>query len=166
MTISSMTATATRVSRGFSVPPTATPTRMASALSASPARCLWEACRQTSTKVNGEHGGPSCPREAQRQCFYCLPIFSPSDEITSSFRRFGHLVVDWPHKAESKSYFPPKGSGWTLNHTRIKTCIWRIAVAQRKRNCLIYWAELTKEKSRHEQIIQMHCVCVQTVMAM
>lgn len=31
------------------------------------------------------------------------------DEITSSFRRFGHLVVDWPHKAESKSYFPPKG---------------------------------------------------------
>lgn len=32
-----------------------------------------------------------------------------TDEITSSFRRFGHLVVDWPHKAESKSYFPPKG---------------------------------------------------------
>lgn len=31
------------------------------------------------------------------------------DEITNSFRRFGHLVVDWPHKAESKSYFPPKG---------------------------------------------------------
>lgn len=32
-----------------------------------------------------------------------------SDEITASFRRFGHLIVDWPHKAESKSYFPPKG---------------------------------------------------------
>lgn len=32
-----------------------------------------------------------------------------TDEITNSFRRFGHLVVDWPHKAESKSYFPPKG---------------------------------------------------------
>lgn len=32
-----------------------------------------------------------------------------SDEITASFRRFGHLFVDWPHKAESKSYFPPKG---------------------------------------------------------
>ena len=27
------------------------------------------------------------------------------DEITASFRRFGPLVVDWPHKAESKSYF-------------------------------------------------------------
>lgn len=32
------------------------------------------------------------------------------DEITASFRRFGPLVVDWPHKAESKSYFPPKGN--------------------------------------------------------
>jgi len=31
------------------------------------------------------------------------------DEITASFRRFGPLIVDWPHKAESKSYFPPKG---------------------------------------------------------
>lgn len=36
--------------------------------------------------------------------FACFP-----DEITASFRRFGHLFVDWPHKAESKSYFPPKG---------------------------------------------------------
>lgn len=35
--------------------------------------------------------------------------FHFSDEITASFRRFGHLFVDWPHKAESKSYFPPKG---------------------------------------------------------
>lgn len=37
-----------------------------------------------------------------------------SDEITSSFRRFGALVVDWPHKAESKSYFPPKGYAFLL----------------------------------------------------
>uniref|UniRef100_A0A2H1VS20 SFRICE_020891 n=1 Tax=Spodoptera frugiperda TaxID=7108 RepID=A0A2H1VS20_SPOFR len=37
-----------------------------------------------------------------------------SDEITSSFRRFGPLVVDWPHKAESKSYFPPKGYAFLL----------------------------------------------------
>lgn len=40
--------------------------------------------------------------------------FSVSDEITSSFRRFGPLVVDWPHKAESKSYFPPKGYAFLL----------------------------------------------------
>ena len=32
------------------------------------------------------------------------------EEITAAFRRFGPLVVDWPHKAESKSYFPPKGN--------------------------------------------------------
>jgi len=36
------------------------------------------------------------------------------DEITSSFRRYGPLVVDWPHKAESKSYFPPKGYAFLL----------------------------------------------------
>lgn len=38
-----------------------------------------------------------------------LTEFPVPDEITASFRRFGHLFVDWPHKAESKSYFPPKG---------------------------------------------------------
>ncbi|KAK7811467.1 hypothetical protein U0070_008668, partial [Myodes glareolus] len=39
-----------------------------------------------------------------------LPPDIDEDEITASFRRFGPLVVDWPHKAESKSYFPPKGA--------------------------------------------------------
>ncbi|XP_012871425.1 PREDICTED: cytoplasmic polyadenylation element-binding protein 4 [Dipodomys ordii] len=38
-----------------------------------------------------------------------LPPDIDEDEITASFRRFGPLIVDWPHKAESKSYFPPKG---------------------------------------------------------
>lgn len=38
-----------------------------------------------------------------------LTSFCVAEEITASFRRFGPLVVDWPHKAESKSYFPPKG---------------------------------------------------------
>ncbi|KAH1166938.1 hypothetical protein KIL84_016110, partial [Mauremys mutica] len=37
-----------------------------------------------------------------------LPPDIDEDEITASFRRFGPLIVDWPHKAESKSYFPPK----------------------------------------------------------
>ncbi|MGH0116873.1 UNVERIFIED_CONTAM: hypothetical protein FKN15_040862 [Acipenser sinensis] len=40
--------------------------------------------------------------------------FGGQHEITTSFRRFGHLVVDWPHKAESKSYFPPKGYAFLL----------------------------------------------------
>ena len=43
---------------------------------------------------------------------------SPADEITASFRRFGPLVVDWPHKAESKSYFPPKGYAFLLFQVR------------------------------------------------
>lgn len=38
-----------------------------------------------------------------------LPPDIAEEEITQSFRKFGPLVVDWPHKAESKSYFPPKG---------------------------------------------------------
>ena len=42
-------------------------------------------------------------------------LFSISkEEINASFRRFGSLVVDWPHKAESKSYFPPKGYAFLL----------------------------------------------------
>ncbi|KRT80875.1 RNA binding protein [Oryctes borbonicus] len=43
-----------------------------------------------------------------------LPPDIDEDEITNSFRRFGPLVVDWPHKAESKSYFPPKGYAFLL----------------------------------------------------
>nr|XP_012310199.1 cytoplasmic polyadenylation element-binding protein 3 isoform X4 [Aotus nancymaae] len=41
-------------------------------------------------------------------------IMALNNEITASFRRFGPLVVDWPHKAESKSYFPPKGYAFLL----------------------------------------------------
>lgn len=45
---------------------------------------------------------------------YIHAYFFMTDEITASFRRFGPLVVDWPHKAESKSYFPPKGYAFLL----------------------------------------------------
>lgn len=119
MTISSTMDTATRVSRGSWAPPTVTPTRTGSELSVSPAKCSSAVCLRTSTKV----------RVTQRAfedvlvSVFAPPHLSsnpPPDEITSSFRRFGHLVVDWPHKAESKSYFPPKGTkkrcilGWML----------------------------------------------------
>jgi len=43
-----------------------------------------------------------------------LPPDIDEDEIHASFCRFGHLTVDWPHKAESKSYFPPKGYAFLL----------------------------------------------------
>lgn len=45
-----------------------------------------------------------------------LPPDIDEEEIKASFRRFGPLVVDWPHKAESKSYFPPKGYAFLLFH--------------------------------------------------
>ncbi|PAA50131.1 hypothetical protein BOX15_Mlig025386g1, partial [Macrostomum lignano] len=38
-----------------------------------------------------------------------LPPDIDEDEITNAFRRFGVLVIDWPHKNESRTYFPPKG---------------------------------------------------------
>ena len=46
-----------------------------------------------------------------------------ADEITASFRRFGPLVVDWPHKAESKSYFPPKGYAFLLFQVGKYSCL-------------------------------------------
>ena len=53
-----------------------------------------------------------------------LPPDIDEDEITASFRRFGPLVVDWPHKAESKSYFPPKGYAFLLFQVKDYT-VWK-----------------------------------------
>ncbi|KAL0269612.1 UNVERIFIED_CONTAM: hypothetical protein PYX00_007288 [Menopon gallinae] len=50
-----------------------------------------------------------------------LPPDIDEEEITTSFRRFGPLVVDWPHKAESKSYFPPKGYAFLLFQANINS---------------------------------------------
>ncbi|KAL5471467.1 hypothetical protein EMCRGX_G029587 [Ephydatia muelleri] len=36
------------------------------------------------------------------------------DEIREHFVRYGPLTVDWPHKAQSKAYFPPKGYAFLL----------------------------------------------------
>lgn len=38
-----------------------------------------------------------------------LPQDIDQDEILNYFRVYGQLVVDWPHKSESKSVYPPKG---------------------------------------------------------
>ena len=58
-----------------------------------------------------------------------------SEEITASFRRFGPLVVDWPHKAESKSYFPPKGYAFLLFQVCIGCASRQICVASYQRQC-------------------------------
>ncbi|XP_048864533.1 LOW QUALITY PROTEIN: cytoplasmic polyadenylation element-binding protein 2 [Brienomyrus brachyistius] len=73
--------------------------------------------------VPGVLGSPNCyphqngeriERFSRKVFVGGLPPDIDEDEITTSFRRFGHLVVDWPHKAESKSYFPPKGYAFLL----------------------------------------------------
>jgi len=59
-------------------------------------------------------GSESGERYSRKVFVGGLPPDIDEDEITASFRRFGPLVVDWPHKAESKSYFPPKGYAFLL----------------------------------------------------
>uniref|UniRef100_A0A0A9WXK3 Cytoplasmic polyadenylation element-binding protein 4 n=1 Tax=Lygus hesperus TaxID=30085 RepID=A0A0A9WXK3_LYGHE len=43
-----------------------------------------------------------------------LPPDIDEDGIISSFQRFGPLIVDWPYKAQCRSYFPPKGYAFLL----------------------------------------------------
>ncbi|XP_020816981.1 translational regulator orb2 isoform X6 [Drosophila serrata] len=63
---------------------------------------------------NGGNAGDGTARFSRKVFVGGLPPDIDEDEITTSFRRFGPLVVDWPHKAESKSYFPPKGYAFLL----------------------------------------------------
>ncbi|KAG8198307.1 hypothetical protein JTE90_021561 [Oedothorax gibbosus] len=76
---------------------------------------------QIVTSFNSLHMSPNDGRNTESNERYSRKVFVgglPPDideeEITASFRRFGPLVVDWPHKAESKSYFPPKGYAFLL----------------------------------------------------
>ena len=41
-------------------------------------------------------------------------VYLDLEEIIAHFQRFGPLIVDWPHKQESKSYFPPKGYAFLI----------------------------------------------------
>ncbi|XP_061094595.1 cytoplasmic polyadenylation element-binding protein 2 isoform X2 [Conger conger] len=63
---------------------------------------------------HGNQNGERLERFSRKVFVGGLPPDIDEDEITTSFRRFGQLVVDWPHKAESKSYFPPKGYAFLL----------------------------------------------------
>ncbi|XP_064630693.1 cytoplasmic polyadenylation element-binding protein 2-like isoform X2 [Lineus longissimus] len=58
---------------------------------------------------NSQSGMERIERYSRKVFVGGLPPDIDEEEITAAFRRFGPLVVDWPHKAESKSYFPPKG---------------------------------------------------------
>ncbi|XP_037069373.1 cytoplasmic polyadenylation element-binding protein 2-like isoform X2 [Pollicipes pollicipes] len=67
---------------------------------------------RTSPRSSGS--GDNGERYSRKVFVGGLPPDIDEEEITTSFRRFGPLVVDWPHKAESKSYFPPKGYAFLL----------------------------------------------------
>jgi len=67
---------------------------------------------RTSPRSSGS--GDNGERYSRKVFVGGLPPDIDEEEITASFRRFGPLVVDWPHKAESKSYFPPKGYAFLL----------------------------------------------------
>ena len=74
---------------------------------------------QTGTRMDifGPSSSEHCDGEERfsRKVFVGgLPPDIDEEEIKLSFRRFGSLIVDWPHKAESKSYFPPKGYAFLL----------------------------------------------------
>ncbi|XP_041749494.1 cytoplasmic polyadenylation element-binding protein 4 isoform X2 [Coregonus clupeaformis] len=78
-----------------------------------------ERCEQSLPGLGSPHcfphqNGERVERYSRKVFVGGLPPDIDEDEITASFRRFGHLFVDWPHKAESKSYFPPKGYAFLL----------------------------------------------------
>ncbi|XP_055615707.1 cytoplasmic polyadenylation element-binding protein 2 isoform X2 [Toxorhynchites rutilus septentrionalis] len=60
------------------------------------------------------NGSESTERFSRKVFVGGLPPDIDEEEITTSFNQYGALVVDWPHKAESKSYFPPKGYAFLL----------------------------------------------------
>ena len=75
-------------------------------------KCLWEVCPPISTKV-----GSQGYKEQSHYLFiigfcnyFSFALYGMNkDEIREHFVRYGPLTVDWPHKAQSKAYFPPKG---------------------------------------------------------
>uniref|UniRef100_A0A0A9Z7K8 Putative RNA-binding protein orb2 n=1 Tax=Lygus hesperus TaxID=30085 RepID=A0A0A9Z7K8_LYGHE len=83
---------------------------------------------------NDHRGNPHYPvpdgeRYSRKVFVGGLPPDIDEDEIVLSFRRFGPLAVDWPHKQEMKSRFPPKGYAFLLYqeessvHRMIEACI-------------------------------------------
>ena len=79
---------------------------------------FFSSSRSSPKSQSGSGFDPNTERFSRKVFVGGLPPDIDEDEITASFRRFGPLVVDWPHKAESKSYFPPKGYAFLLFQVR------------------------------------------------
>lgn len=58
-------------------------------------------------------------------------------EIADSFSQFGPLSVDWPHKAESKAYYPPKGYCFLL--FQLEQSVHRLVDACFREDGKLYW---------------------------
>jgi len=81
----------------------------------SQSHCMLSPSSRISPRSPVSTSGSECGERYSRKVFVGgLPPDIDEEEINASFRRFGSLVVDWPHKAESKSYFPPKGYAFLL----------------------------------------------------
>ncbi|KAK6024942.1 hypothetical protein OSTOST_09170, partial [Ostertagia ostertagi] len=63
-----------------------------------------------------------------------LPIDIEEDELVETFARFGSLVVDWPNKNETKSYYPPKGYVFLIfdHETSVRTLVQHCTVEDEK----------------------------------
>ena len=67
-----------------------------------------------SSNLNSQYADYQEERFSRKVFVGGLPPDIDEDEIVTHFRRYGNLIVDWPHKAESKSYFPPKGYAFLI----------------------------------------------------
>ncbi|VDL62759.1 unnamed protein product [Nippostrongylus brasiliensis] len=63
-----------------------------------------------------------------------LPIDIEEDELVETFARFGSLVVDWPNKNETKSYYPPKGYVFLIfdHETSVRTLVQHCTIEDEK----------------------------------
>uniref|UniRef100_A0A915KS76 RRM domain-containing protein n=1 Tax=Romanomermis culicivorax TaxID=13658 RepID=A0A915KS76_ROMCU len=51
-----------------------------------------------------------------------LPMDISEEQIKSTFNKFGPCIVDWPHKSETKAFYPPKGYAFLIfeNETSVQ----------------------------------------------
>ena len=77
--------------------------------------------QQTGSIGENVNGEGDADRYSRKVFVGGLPPDIDEDEIQAAFRRYGPLIVDWPHKNESKSYFPPK-VGFTPFPDRSRKC--------------------------------------------
>jgi len=66
-----------------------------------------------------------------------LPPDIDEDEIMTAFQQIGPVTVDWPHKAESKSYFPPKGYCFLLFQDELS--VQALVESCRSEDGKLYW---------------------------